>query len=117
MQISIGLVLSLVSAIAVNWAYTREHDAVAAMPDFSLRQPLHFVSQLIADRRWLVGFATETAGWLLYVASLRLAPIALVQAVSASGIAVLAFVGAHGKPVLFLHPKDFSGALVEIEQA
>src|ERR1700710_378909 len=24
---------------------------------------------------------------------------------------------AHGKPVLFLHPKDFSGALVEIEQA
>ena len=25
--------------------------------------------------------------------------------------------GAHGKPVLFLHPKDFSGALVEIEQA
>ncbi len=24
--------------------------------------------------------------------------------------------GAHGKPVLFLHPKDFSGTLVEIEQ-
>jgi methylmalonyl-CoA/ethylmalonyl-CoA epimerase len=26
-------------------------------------------------------------------------------------------VGAHGKPVLFLHPKDFSGTLVELEQA
>ncbi|MCW2316399.1 methylmalonyl-CoA/ethylmalonyl-CoA epimerase [Rhodoblastus acidophilus] len=25
-------------------------------------------------------------------------------------------IGAHGKPVLFLHPKDFNGALVEIEQ-
>ena len=25
-------------------------------------------------------------------------------------------IGAHGKPVLFLHPKDFSGALIEIEQ-
>lgn len=24
--------------------------------------------------------------------------------------------GAHGKPVLFLHPKDFSGTLVELEQ-
>jgi methylmalonyl-CoA/ethylmalonyl-CoA epimerase len=24
--------------------------------------------------------------------------------------------GAHGKPVLFLHPKDFSGALIELEQ-
>ncbi len=26
-------------------------------------------------------------------------------------------VGAHGKPVLFLHPKDFCGTLIEIEQA
>lgn len=25
--------------------------------------------------------------------------------------------GAHGKPVLFLHPKDFHGTLIEIEQA
>ena len=25
-------------------------------------------------------------------------------------------IGAHGKPVLFLHPKDFSGTLVELEQ-
>jgi len=26
-------------------------------------------------------------------------------------------IGAHGKPVLFLHPKDFTGTLVELEQA
>ena len=25
--------------------------------------------------------------------------------------------GAHGKPVLFLHPKDFDGCLIELEQA
>ena len=25
-------------------------------------------------------------------------------------------IGAHGKPVLFLHPKDFNGTLVELEQ-
>ena len=25
--------------------------------------------------------------------------------------------GAHGKPVLFLHPKDFQGTLIELEQA
>ncbi|HET6522049.1 MAG TPA: VOC family protein, partial [Geminicoccaceae bacterium] len=25
--------------------------------------------------------------------------------------------GAHGKPVLFIHPKDLSGTLVELEQA
>jgi methylmalonyl-CoA/ethylmalonyl-CoA epimerase len=26
-------------------------------------------------------------------------------------------IGAHGKPVLFLHPKDFCGVLIELEQA
>jgi methylmalonyl-CoA/ethylmalonyl-CoA epimerase len=26
-------------------------------------------------------------------------------------------IGAHGKPVLFVHPKDFDGTLIEVEQA
>ncbi|WOJ88472.1 methylmalonyl-CoA epimerase [Methylocapsa polymorpha] len=26
-------------------------------------------------------------------------------------------IGAHGKPVLFLNPKDFAGALIELEQS
>ena len=26
-------------------------------------------------------------------------------------------IGAHGKPVMFLHPKDCAGVLVELEQA
>lgn len=38
----------------------------------------------------------------------------------ASGMRVLGDgepkIGAHGKPVLFLHPKDFCGTLVELEQ-
>ena len=25
-------------------------------------------------------------------------------------------VGAHGKPVIFLHPKDFDGTLIELEE-
>jgi drug/metabolite transporter (DMT)-like permease len=53
---------------------------------------------LLSDRRWLAAFAAETAGWLMYVAALRLAPLALVQAVAASGVAVLAFATAHGHP-------------------
>jgi len=53
---------------------------------------------LLRDRRWLAAFAAETAGWLMYVAALRLAPLALVQAVTASGVAVLAFATARGHP-------------------
>ena len=98
MRLAVGLSLALISAVAVNWAYAREHDAAAVMPRFSPRRPLRFVSLLLGDRRWLTGFATETGGWLVYVVALSLAPISLVQAVCASGIAVLALASAHGHP-------------------
>ena len=94
----LGLGFAMVSAIAVNWAYSREHDAMASMPPFTWRRPVAFVSALLGSRAWVTAFGTETAGWLLYVAALRLAPLSLVQAVCASGIAVLAFVTARGHP-------------------
>lgn len=47
--------------------------------------------------------------------------IAARDRLKASGARVLGNgepkIGAHKKPVLFLHPKDFNGALVELEQA
>lgn len=95
----LGLSLALVSAIVVNWGYAREHDAAARLPRLSPRRPLRSVRLLTHDRRWLRGFALETGGWLIYVAALRLAPLALVQAVGAAGIAVLAVLGAHGHPL------------------
>ena len=46
--------------------------------------------------------------------------IAARDRLTASGARVLGDgtpkIGAHGKPVLFLHPKDFNGTLVELEQ-
>src|SRR4051812_29752833 len=94
----LGLTLALVSALAVNWAYTLEHAAAASLPLLSPRRPLHSVGLLLGNRPWLAGFGTETSGWLVYVAALRLAPLSLVQAVSASGIAVLAVLSVHGHP-------------------
>lgn len=42
------------------------------------------------------------------------------DALKAQGVRILgsggARVGAHGKPVLFLHPKDFCSTLIELEQ-
>ena len=47
--------------------------------------------------------------------------IAARDRLKASGARVLGTgeprIGAHGKPVIFLHPKDFTGTLVELEQA
>jgi hypothetical protein len=93
----IGLVLALVSAVAVNWAYAKEHDAAATLPPLTLRTPRRSLRLLLGARAWVVAFAVETAGWLVYVAALRLAPLALVQAVCAAGIAVLAFVSVGGR--------------------
>jgi len=89
-----GLVLALASSILINLAYLREHDAAAELPVLSMRRPIQSARLLLGDRSWLLGFAMETGGFLLYVAALVLAPLSLVQSISAGGIGVLAFASA-----------------------
>ena len=46
--------------------------------------------------------------------------VSATESLKAAGARVLgdgtAKIGAHGNPVLFLHPKDFNGTLIELEQ-
>jgi len=93
-QTAIALLLALASTTLTNVAYLREHDAAAALPALSLRRPLHSAAALLTDRSWLIGFALESGGFALYVLALALAPLTLVQSVSAGGIGILAFVSA-----------------------
>src|SRR5262245_9743039 len=108
-----GLVLALVSTTLTNLAYQREHDAAAAMPVLSMRRPLHSARLLLSDRSWMVGFAMETAGFLLYAAALALASLALVQSIAAGGIGVLAYVSARvaRRP---LSRRELSGVLLPV---
>jgi hypothetical protein len=89
-----GLVLAFVSAVVINLAYLREHEAASGMAALSVRHPLHSAGLLLGDRRWLLGFAMESGGFLLYVAALAFAPLSLVQSIAAGGIGVLAFASA-----------------------
>ena len=98
MAFSGGLVLSFLSAIAINWSYSQQHDAVAGMAALSLREPLRLAGSLLRNRAWLVSFGVESVGWLLYLGGLRLAPLSLVQGVGAAGIAALALFSVHGHP-------------------
>jgi hypothetical protein len=91
---AVALGLALGSAILTNVAYLRQHDAAAALPVLSMRRPLHSARLLLQDRSWLLGFAMETVGFLLYAVALALASLALVQTVTAGGIGVLAYVSA-----------------------
>jgi hypothetical protein len=85
-----GLVLGLASACALNWSYFVQHGAAASLPPLSLRRPWRSLTALFGNNRWLVGFWTGIGGWILYVVALTLAPLSLVQACAAGGLAVLA---------------------------
>jgi len=108
LDVWIGLVLAMISALAVNWAYTKEHDAAARLPPLSFRQLRRSLVSLLRSRPWVIAFGTETAGWVVYVVALRLAPLSLVQAVSASGIAVLALLSVHGQPSRLARREQFA---------
>jgi hypothetical protein len=83
-------VITLLSAIALNWGYVREHEAARGLPPLSIRRPWQTARLLLGSGAWLTGFAAEMTGWALFVVALALAPLALVQAVSAGGIGILA---------------------------
>lgn len=88
--VALGLLLALASAAALNWGYVVQHGAAAALPPLRLRRPLRSLALLFRQPRWLLGFVVGLTGWALYVAALWLAPLSLVQATAAGGIALMA---------------------------
>jgi hypothetical protein len=93
-QTVVALVLALASTTLISLAYLREHEAVGELAPLSLRRPLASLRLLLASRAWLAAFAMESSGFVLYVAALALAPLALVQSVAAGGIGILAVTSA-----------------------
>jgi hypothetical protein len=96
--IAVGLALAVASTVAINGGYALQHASASLLPPLSLRRPVRALRSLMGNRRWLVGFLGGIGGWVLYVVALRLAPLSLVQAASAGGIAVLAVGGGRLRP-------------------
>ena len=86
-----AILLTFISALAINWAWIREHDAASSLPPLSVRRPRKSLAMLLRNRGWVTGFAAESGGFLCFVGALALAPLALVQSLAAGGIAILAF--------------------------
>ena len=110
---AVAIVLAVLSTTITNLAYLREHDAAAALPVLSMRRPLHSVQLLLGDRSWLLGFAMESAGFLLYAAALALASLSLVQSINAGGIGVLAYVSARISH-RHLSARELSGVILSV---
>jgi drug/metabolite transporter (DMT)-like permease len=89
-QIALALMLTIVSACALDLGYLLQHEVAARLPPLSLRRPVASVRSLLAERRWLIGSGIQVGGFGLYVVALALAPLSLVQAAAAGGIGILA---------------------------
>ena len=90
MKLAAGLVLALLAALALNVGFFVQHGAANTMVTLSVRHPFASAKLLITNRQWMLGYGAGWVGWGLYVAALALAPLSLVQSVSAGGVGILA---------------------------
>jgi hypothetical protein len=86
----IGLILALGCAAFTGVAMLCKHRGAVAAPDVAMRSPLRSAAALFRSRWWVIGFALAAFGWALHVVALSMAPLSLVQAVIAGGLALLA---------------------------
>jgi uncharacterized membrane protein len=109
----VGLILALVTAAAFNWSWVAQHSITSKLPKLSVRHPWRSYGILFGNRRWLFAFMVGIVGWGLYILALKLAPLSLVQTVSAGGLALLAVLAqrAEGVP---LPRREWAGILLAV---
>jgi hypothetical protein len=86
----IGLILALGCALISGVALLCKHRGAVNAPDVAMSSPLRSASALFRSRWWAIGFGLAFCAWCLHVAALSMAPLSLVQAVIAGGLAMLA---------------------------
>ena len=85
-----GIGLAVLASLAINSGYLLQHAGVADGPPVSPRRPLASLRPLVSSPAWAIGFGLGMFGWGLHVAALSLAPLSLVQAFYAGGLAAAA---------------------------
>lgn len=91
----VGIILALLCALATNVGFLCKHKGAAAAPAVTFKHPLRSAGALFAARWFAIGFAIATAGWVLHVAAMAVAPLSLVQAVISGGLVLLAYPAEH----------------------
>lgn len=86
----VGLIFAIASAIGTNIAFLCKHRGANRAPVVRFSRPLASASSLFRSPWWLAGFAVAAVAWGFHVAAMALAPLSMVQAVTAGGLALLA---------------------------
>jgi hypothetical protein len=84
---AIGILLALGAAVALNGSYLMQHAGTPATA-VDVRRPVATMLALLRSPLWLLGGVAGMSGWALHVAAMREAPLSLVQAFVAGGLAL-----------------------------
>jgi hypothetical protein len=87
----LGISLALGCALATNVAFLCKQRGAIAAPAVAMRRPWRSAVALFRSRWWTIGFAIAVVAWALHVAALAVAPLSLVQAITAGGLVVLSY--------------------------
>lgn len=100
-SLALGLILAFVTAAAFNWSWIAQHTITSTLPPLTITRPWRSLGLLFGNSRWRLAFLIGIVGWALYILAVRLAPLSLVQAVSAGGLGLLAILAqrAEGVPL------------------
>ncbi len=85
----LGFGLAIASSLALNAGYLLQHLGGASAPAVDVRAPVATVRGLLRSRLWVLGIGTNLFGSVLHIGALAVAPLALVQAFSAAGLALV----------------------------
>lgn len=92
-SLALGLGLALLASLALNGSYLLQHVGGRSAPAVAARHPLRTLRGLAGSPLWAAGLAMGLAGWALHVGALARAPLSLVQAFGAGGLALVAPAG------------------------
>ncbi len=86
----LGIIFAVASALAANVAVLCKHRGATNAPTVRFTHPLRSAIALFRSKWWLIGFAVAAVAWGFHVLAMALAPLSMVQVVTAGGLALLA---------------------------
>jgi hypothetical protein len=84
----VGMLLALAAAVALNGSYLLQHAGSTRTRAIDARQPVQTLVALLRSPAWAIGAVVGVSGWALHIAAMREAPLSLVQAFVAGGLAL-----------------------------
>ena len=90
MTLHLGILLALICAVASNLAFFYKHRGACEACAVDIKHPFRTARSLWSSKWFAAGMIIGAGAWGLHVAAISLAPLSVVQAVLAGGVALLA---------------------------